>query len=197
MIPTAQRAQLILETTLRVVRLLPIYVQYDGIHIRRADGEQAIPALPCETGHSLPLHPSGRARLDLRNYLCRDLRGRQAQGDVDMIGNTANANTLTTKLANGSSDVRMKRQLDIIVDERHPAFGAEDNMHEVEAQRLRRVGDFISGFQPSAFARPEYLGLPPVGLGCNVVGPSGLRISSQRNTMAQPQHVAQQYVTHQ
>jgi len=174
MIPTTQGAQLILETTLRVVRFLSIYVQHDGIHIRRADGEQAIPALPCETDHSLPLHPGGRARLDLRNYLCRDLRGRQTQGDVDMIGDTANANTLTTELTNGSGDVRMKRRLDSIVDEQRPAFGAEDNMHEVEAQRLRHGRHFIPSLQPSISGGHANLGLPAVGLGCNVVGPSGL-----------------------
>jgi hypothetical protein len=49
-------------------------------------------------------------------------------------------------------------------------------MHEVEAQRLRHGVDFISGFQPSVWGGDADLGLPAVGLGWNVVGPSGLGV---------------------
>ena len=155
MILPAQRAQLILETTLRVVRPLPVDVPHNGVHIRRANRKQTIPSLPRKRFHSLPLHPRGRARLDLRHHLCCHLRGRQSQRNVDMIGDTSNTNTHATKLTDSSRNVCMKGRQDVIFDERRSAFGAEDDMHEVKAQRLRHESDSISALQPSVWDKGQ------------------------------------------
>jgi len=40
-------------------------------------------------------------------------------------------------------------------------FGAENDMHQIEAQRLRYWVDYMSGLQPSGGLLDPYLGLRP------------------------------------
>jgi hypothetical protein len=47
------------------------------------------------------------------------------------------------------------------VDRRSAMFCAEDDMHQVEAQRLRHCSNYMSGLQPSRDLVNAFLGLQP------------------------------------
>jgi hypothetical protein len=78
-----------------------------------------------------------------------------------MICDPTYPETLAIQFAYRSGKVGMKLVSNIIADERKSILRAEDNVHEVETQRLGHSGDYISGLQPSSISGTAYLGLRP------------------------------------
>lgn len=149
MILLEKRAHLILKTPGAVVRRLIVDVSEQRRDVRRADGKKAIAALPRELRHALLLHLGRRTRLDLRD----DLRGRpracQLHRKVNMVGDTANAEAFAIELTRSSRDICVQRGPNLVIDQGLSMFRAENDMHQVEAQRLRHCSDYMSGLQPS------------------------------------------------
>jgi len=166
MILLKKRAHLVLKTPPAVMRWLVADVSNEGGHIGGTDREQAIPTLPREHWDALPLHPRGRTGLNLRH----DLRGRpccrQPHREVHMVRNAADAKTFAIQLACRSRKIGMQCTSDLVIDQRQSVFRAEDNMYQVEAQRLRHRGNYRTVLQPSPALTNLYLGLRP-GLLCH------------------------------
>ncbi len=161
MILLQKRAHLILKAPLAVVRLLPVDVLSKSAKIGRTDGEQAISALPREVRNALLLHPRGRPGFDLR-YELRGRPGRcQSHRKMNVIGNSTRSKTLAIQSASCSSEIRVERCTDIIIDERSAMSCAENNMDQVEAQRLGHGWNYMPGLQPFPFLADRYLGLRP------------------------------------
>jgi len=161
MILLEKRAHLVLETPLGVVRPLPIDITHQCPDVRRTHGKQRIPALPREIPNALLLHPNGRPRFDLGHDLCRRSGRRQPHRKMNVVGNASHAKTFAIQFARDASKIRMKAGTDIVIDRRQPVFRAEHNMHQVETQRLRHGGDYMSCLQPSPVSADTYLGLRP------------------------------------
>jgi len=66
-----------------------------------------------------------------------------------MICDTTCAETFATKFAYRPRKIGVQRGCDIVFDERMTVFRTENDMHEIEAQRLRHGRDYMSGLQPS------------------------------------------------
>jgi hypothetical protein len=60
-------------------------------------------------------------------------------------------------------------------------FRAENDMHQIEAQRLRHLTDYMSGLQPSAVLADTYLGLRPRLVCRRAFGPYRLSIQPAGN----------------
>ena len=161
MIFRIKHAHLVLETPPAVVCLLRLDVSDQRADISRTHRKQPVPTLPRKTLHSLLLHPHRRPRLDLRHDLRRLSRGRQTQRKMNMIRHTARAEALTIQLTRCTRQVRMQRISKCVGNQRLPVFCAENNVHEIEAQRLRHARDYMSGLQPSTSAAQCDLGLRP------------------------------------
>jgi len=188
MILLEKRAHLVLETPLAMVRLLPVDITLQRAQIRRSDGKQTIPALPRKLPHPLLLHPDGRRRLDLRHELRGRSRRCQPHRKMNVIGNTAHAKALAIQYARRSREIGMKRGTDFLVDQRRAMFRAEDDMHQVEAQRLRHGTDYMPGLQPSPSSANAYLGLRPRLVCRRTFGPHlSLTSLSQRRYNGGPQ----------
>jgi hypothetical protein len=117
--------------------------------------------LPRECRNPLLLHPHGRSGFNLRNDLSRRSCRRQSHCKMNVVGNSAHSKALAIQLARGSGEISMEVRDDVFVDEWSPVFRAEDDMHQIETQRLRHGGDYMSGLQPSAVLADTYLGLRP------------------------------------
>ena len=161
MVLLEKRAHLVLKTPFDVVRLLPIDVMHQRNHVRRADGKQTVSTLPREFLNTLLFHPYGRASLNLRYDFGGRPRRRQPHRKMNVVGNSAHSKTLAIQFARSSGEICMKIWNNVIVDQRSPMFCAEDDMHQIEAQRLRHLTDYMSGLQPSAVLPDTYLGLRP------------------------------------
>ena len=172
MILRIKRAHLVLKTTLGVMRLLSIDVIHQCVQIRRTGRKQSIPALPRECRDTPLLHPCRRSRLDLRNNFGGPSRRRQPQSQMHMIGDTADTKTFTTQLSRRAGKVCMKIVEDGLIDQGQSALRTENDMHQVEAQRLRHGADYMSGFQPSTHAVRCDLGLRPRLVCGRTFGPS-------------------------
>jgi len=161
MILRIKRSHLVLKTPLAVVRLLRLDVSDQRANIGRTDGKQSIPALPRETLNAQLLHPHRRSRLNLRHNSRRLTRGRQTQCHMNVVGHTASAETLAIQLTRRTRQVSMQSVRKIVRDQSLTIFRAENDMHQVEAQRLRHARDYMSGLQPSTSAAQCDLGLRP------------------------------------
>ena len=161
MILLAKRAHLVLKTPLAVVRLLLVDVPDERAEIRRANGKHSVSALPGEVRNSLLFHPHGRGRFDLRHDLRSHSGGSQSHRKMNMVSNPTHAKTFAVQFAGRSCEIRMKVAGDVIADERKTIFRAEDDVHQIEAQRLRHTQDYMSGLQPSVRSAAVDLGLRP------------------------------------
>jgi hypothetical protein len=186
MILLTKPAHLILKAPLGMMLPLPVDVLHQRGQVCGPNGEQSIPTLPCKLGHTLLLHPYGRRCLDLGHNLRRGPHGSKPQGQMHMVFNTANTKAFAIELARCTCQIRMKRRADLIVDQRLSLFRAEDNMDQIQAQRLRHGSLDVSGLQPSTLCTPPVpRPTPPQraknarrgprsGLGCYVPGPTAL-----------------------
>ena len=161
MILLEKRAHLILKTPFPMVHRLRVDVFRQRANVRRTDGKQTITALPRKVSHPLLFPPRGRYCLDLRNEFCGCSCRCQSHRKMNVVGNPTRAETFAIQLARCPRDIRMKCRADIIVDKRSPMFRAENNMHQVEAQRLRHARDYMPGLQPLPASPIAYLGLRP------------------------------------
>jgi len=161
MILLEKRAHLVLETTLLVVRLLPVDVTHQRADISRTDGKQGIPALPREIPNPLLFHPQRRSRLHLRHNLCRRFCRPQPNRKMNVVRNSTHAETLAIQFAGCTREIRVKTGKNAVVDQRRTIFRAEDDMHQVEAQRLRHRTNYMSGLQPYTVLVDTCLGLRP------------------------------------
>jgi hypothetical protein len=161
MILLKKRPHLILKTPFAVVRLLLINVVDESANVRRTDGKQTIPTLPSEITYPLLLHPDGRSRLDLRYELRSRSCHCQSYREMNMVGSSTRSKALTIQSARRSSEICKKRSANIFVDQRGSMFRAENNMNQVEAQRLGHGKDYMPGLQPFAALTNAYLGLRP------------------------------------
>jgi hypothetical protein len=161
MIFLEKRAHLVLEIPLPVVRLLSVDVTQESANIRGTNGKQSVPALPRKLTNSVLFHPNGRSGLDLghnpRGYFCST----QPHRKMNVIGNPAHPEAFAIQLARHTGKICMKTSANIIVDKRRTMFRAENDMHQVEAQRLRHCTNYMSGLQPSPVSADTYLGLRP------------------------------------
>jgi len=191
MILLKKRAHLVLETPLSVVRLLPFDVLHQRTQIRRTDGKQTIPTLPCETGHTLFLHPGRGRRLDLRQDLRRVLRRCKSNRKMDMICNSSCPEALAPQFARNPRKIRVQRNGTILRDQRSPTFSAEDDMNQIETQRLRHARDYMSGLQPSTKYPTADLGLRPRLVCHRTYGPPiGARQTTSQNQIRTRGHHA-------
>ena len=149
MILLQKRAHLLLKTPLLVVRPLTVDVPQQRPHIRRTHGEQSISALPRELRDTLFFHPHRRACLQLRHHLRRGPRHRKTQRDVHMIFDATHAKTLAIQPASSPREIRMQSRRGLLAYQRHTTFRTEDNMHQIEAERLRYTRN-LRHFQPPA-----------------------------------------------
>ena len=171
MILLKKRAHLLLKAPLPMVRLLPVDVPHQRAEVRRSHREQSIPALPRKTHNTLILHPGRRRSLQLRHNLCRGLRRSEPQRKMHMIGNTAHTETFTIEPASSPGQIRMEVWPDLVVNQRRPFPGAEDDMHQIQIQRLRHVSIDVPGLRPSLLCTTQFLGLRPRLLCVPAIGP--------------------------
>ena len=161
MILLEKRAHLVPEISFDVVRLLSADVSQKHADICRTDREQSVSSLPREIPNALLFHPNGRPRFDVGHDFRRRSGRRQPHRKMNVVGNASHAKTFAIQFARDASKIRMKAGTDIVIDRRQPVFRAEHNMHQVETQRLRHGGDYMSCLQPSPVSADTYLGLRP------------------------------------
>jgi serine/threonine-protein kinase RIO1 len=69
-------------------------------------------------------------------------------------------------------------------------FRAEDNMHKVEAQRLRHGRDYMRGLQPSPVSANAYLGLRPRLVCRRTFGPHSISLHPRQYAIQIQRHVS-------
>ncbi len=161
MILRIKRAHLVLKTPLAVVRPLCLDVLNQRPNIRRTQGEQAISTLPGKVLHALLLHPCRRTALNLRNNLRRNLRRGQAQRQMNMVCNATCAETLAIQLPRCTRQIGVQGFGKVVSYQRPTIFRTENDMHQIEAQRLRHAQNYMSGRQPLSHSPEANLGLRP------------------------------------
>jgi len=157
MIFLEKHAHLVLKTPLAVVFFLRVDVTKQYAEIGRTNRKQTIPPLPREGPSAVSLHPRRGRSLDLRHNLRSIFRGCEPQRQMDVIGHSSRAKALTAQVAGHFRKICMKFSFAILRDQWSPVFGAKDNVNEVETQRLRHCGDYMSRFQPSGSLLIAYL----------------------------------------
>jgi hypothetical protein len=80
---------------------------------------------------------------------------------MNVIGHTSDPKTFAIQLPRRARQIRVQRVGSLFRYRRLAVFRAEDEMHQVEAQRLRHGDDYMSGFQPSSCLAIRDLGLRP------------------------------------
>lgn len=181
MILLTKSAHLVLETSLGMMLPLPVDVLHQRAQVCGSNGEQSIPTLPRKFGNALLLHPNGRRRLDLRHNLRRGTRGSKPQCQMHMLLNATNPKAFAIELPSRTRQIRMKCRTNLLGDQRHSLFSAEDNMDEIQAQRLRHSSLDVSGLQPSTLCTP-----PVPRPSAWAVMPPGLRPSNQHPRNSDP-----------
>ena len=134
-----KRPHLLLITPPPVVRPLPVDIPQQRPNIRRPDRKQPIPTLPRKTGDPALLHPGRRPGLQLRNHLRRVARHPQPQRQVHMILHATSPETLTPKPPRRLRQIPIQPRTNLLTDTRPPILGTPNNMHQIEAKRLRHT----------------------------------------------------------
>jgi hypothetical protein len=161
MVLVEKRAHLVLEISLAMVRLLPVDIPNQRTKIGGANGKQTVPALPRKSADTLLFHPGGRAGFNLGDNLCRRSCRGQSHRKMNVVSDASCSETLAIQFARGSRKIPVKSRQNVILDQRDAIFGTEDDMNQIEAQRLRHCCDYMSGLQPSTAPANTYLGLRP------------------------------------
>ena len=149
MILLKKSAHLVLKTPPAVVRRLLVDVTDQWAKICRPDRKQTIPALPRETGHPLLLHPHGRPRFNLRY----EFRGRfsslpaSQQDERDQRPHPTRKHS-QSNLRAAPARYAWSSPLTSSLISGAPLFCAEDDMDQVETQRLGAWQGLYAG--PSA-----------------------------------------------
>ncbi len=149
MILLAKSAYLLLETPLGMVRLLPVDIPHQRAKIRRSNRKQPIPTLPRKSRNPLPLHPHGRCRLQLRHHLRRRPRPRQPHRKVHMIFYATRAKTLALQPTRCPGKIRVQSRRKLFANQGPPFLRTENNMHQIEAKRLRHPASLTPLHQPT------------------------------------------------
>ena len=180
MIFLEKHAHLILKTPLAVMRLLLVNIPNERADICRADGKHSISALPGKSMDALLFHPCRRGCLDLRDNLCRCSRCGQSHRKMNVVSDSSYPEALTIQAARGSREIGVKTGQNVIVDQGNAVFRTEDNVDQIEAQRLRHGSDYMSGLQPSVDFASAYLGLRPRLVCRRTFGPNWSRSSEDQ-----------------
>jgi len=149
MIFFAEPAYLLLETPLGMVRLLPVDIPHQFAQIRRSNRKQPIPTLPRKSRNPLLLHPHGRTRLQLRHHLRRRPRPRQPHRKVHMIFYATHAKTLALQPTRCPGEIRVQSRRKLFANQGPPFLRTENNMHQIEAKRLRHPASLTPLHQPA------------------------------------------------
>jgi hypothetical protein len=185
MVLIEKRAHLVLEVSLAMVRLLPIDISNQRAEIGRADGKQTIPALPRKSADTLLFHPGGRAGFDLGDNLCRRSGPGQSHRKTNVVSDASYSETFAIQLARSSRKIGVESRQNVIMDQRDTIFGTEDDMDQIEAQRLRHCRNYMPGLQPSTTLANTYLGLRPRLLCHRTYGPQVPASPYKRGVFAQ------------
>jgi hypothetical protein len=166
MILRKKRPHLVLKTPPAVMRLLRLDVLNQCADVPRTYGKQPISALPRELRDPMLLHPKGGSRFDLRHNLRGRSRSRQPHRKMNMVGNPAHAEAFAIELSCSPRNISVQPRANLIADRRQPVLGTEHYVNQIETQRLRHGGNYmsrnyVSGFQPSCHSASPYLGLRP------------------------------------
>jgi hypothetical protein len=184
MVLVEKNSHLVLEVSLAMVRLLPVDISNQRTKIGRADGKQTVPALPRKSADTLLFHPGGGGGFDLGDNLCRRSCRGQSHRKMNVVSDASCSETLAIQFARGSRKIRVKSRQNVIIDQRDAIFGTEDDMNQVEAQRLRHCCDYMSGLQPSTTPANTYLGLRPRLICHRTYGPLAPALRYKRGTFA-------------
>ncbi len=103
---------------------------------------------------------------------------------MNVVSDASCPETLAIQLARGSRKIGVKSRQNVIMDQRNAIFGTEDNMNQIEAQRLRHCRNYMPGLQPSTAAANTYLGLRPRLLCHRTYGPQAPEPSYKRGVFA-------------
>ena len=161
MVLSKERAHFVLETMLSVVRALCVDVADEGIEVGGPDGEEAVAALPGEVVDALVFHPNGGRGFQVGDQVCGFARSGNAYCEVNVVGDAAGAKTFAVEFAGYAGEVGVQAWGNFVADGGQAVFSAEDDVHEIEAQRLCHGRPYVSGFQPSCICTPWDLGLQP------------------------------------
>jgi hypothetical protein len=195
MILLEKRAHLVLEIPLDVVRLLSVDVTQESVNISRTDREQSVSTLPSKLTNSVLLHPNGRSGLDFRHNFRRCFCRAQPHRKMNVVGDSTYPKTFAIQFASGSGQICVKGGNNAVANERRTMFCAEDDMHQVKAQRLRHAGDYMSGLQPSPVLADTYLGLRPRLVCRQAFGLHRLSIQPAANPPGTQQYTSPDYVS--
>jgi hypothetical protein len=155
--------QFILKCHLAMMRFLHIDITNQCIQIRRSNRKRTISALPCELfqRRRLSLEPL-RRRLQFFHQLSHIRRAGQADGKMNVIGNSSNPEAFAFGIAGDGGKISVKVGEHSSVKDRRAIFCAENNMNKKECKRLRHCGDYRSGLQPSYAIGNSYMGQCPM-----------------------------------
>ena len=79
---------------------------------------------------------------------------------MNVVGGSAYSEALAIQFAGGPREIGMQGSVLVAGDGRESVFGAEDDVDQIEAQRLGHGRDYMPGLQPSPDSGDPYLGLP-------------------------------------
>lgn len=141
--------------------LLVINVISQGIQIGWSDRKHSITALPGKIRQflGLCLEPHRRRNLQFFDKSRNRDRSRKADGEMNMIHDTSNARTLTTRIARDRGEIGMKRRLDRNTEARTSVFYAENEMEEDVVERLGHA--MKRAFSPQSFSGDNSWGVAP------------------------------------
>ncbi len=171
MILRTKRAHLVLKAQPAVVRPLRLDVLNQRPKISWTHGEQTISTLPGKVFHALLLHPGRRPGLDLRHDLRRNFSRGQTQRQVNVVWNATGAEAFASQFPRCPRQIGVQGLRKFVGYQPLTAFRTEDDMHQIETQRLRHARDYMSGLQPSTKHSTAHLGLRPRLVCCRAFRP--------------------------
>ena len=150
MILLKKRAHLVLKRPPLMVRVLCVDVPQQRPCIGRRHREGAIPTLPCKPRQrrSLRLQPPRGRRLHLADKLGHIPIGMNPDRQVHMVGYTAHAQAIALRPTHHGRQIRTKIGTDSVTQQRATALRAENDVHQIERQRLRHHPTIGRAFSP-------------------------------------------------
>ena len=123
-------AEFVLKRQLLVVFLLPGGVCLHGRDIRLADRERALSGLPREFGlfRKCLVHPARRVGLDQVDNLGDRMHAAERHEQMNVVRHPAGREQFHLLVVEDAADVRIQARRDVIVDERYPILGAENDV---------------------------------------------------------------------
>ena len=157
------RPHLPLEVAPLVMRGLRIDIPHQRRSIAQPNGERRISALPSELRKLWPfcLNPLRRRNLQTLHDFRHRFVPCKKQRNVNVVGNTANANADIIRMIEDRSQDRMHLATNAVVQPRPALPGTEDKMHQHVRERLRHGNEYSAGLQPVFRFPLTFLGLRP------------------------------------